>query len=99
MCKKVILLVVTFLVMVLLPCTEQIETQEELTIKSASTEHCNFEDLCSPLCACQCCTSQWLAANYILVTGISDTYSYLPEVISRNYEQLTISIWDPPRIV
>jgi hypothetical protein len=98
MYKGVLFIAIIFMSVVLLPCAEEIPDSNVLVVKQASHEHCDFGDLCSPLCTCQCCPSQWVGFSQIIVFNVNSSNIGLPQGFSSKYEQLVLSIWDPPKI-
>jgi len=93
---------VYLLALVVLPCNDTCGDQEHvtpLTISQAQDHHDAEKDVCSPLCACSCCSSQVIIpSSLVLITPT------LP--LKRDFSEYTVihdmgpqySIWQPPRL-
>jgi len=90
------------LALVILPCNDTCGMDEHstpLTISQAQDYHDADNDICSPLCACSCCSSHVIIpSSLVLITpGF---------FVKRDFSEYTViqdmrpqySIWQPPRL-
>lgn len=86
-----------------LPCADmgEIVSNNKVAINNESSHHHN-NDVCSPLCVCNCCGSQGFVYNAIynynfftVKTLIDKTIPGYKSILTCNYFG---SIWQPPQI-
>jgi len=93
------------LVLPALPCEDDAETanackaKTEIVKQTGPQEGQEHNDSCSPFCHCTCCAcfsiNHFFAGSTFLIFPDTKAYiSYLPE----NINEVSYSIWQPPKI-
>jgi len=90
------------LVQSILPCADatEVANKAKTTVSKAASQQLPQRDDCTPFCHCSCCASfavvQFTAEVKapVAVTNIQETVH-----IPSNIIQVTLPIWQPPRLV
>ena len=90
---------ITFLLLIVFPCTEDNINVDSLSYKESPAEHSSCDDDCSPVCTCQCCPSQWIASDEFKIIPTISLISFYPELLAYGSGQFVIGIWDPPKFI
>lgn len=90
------------LALVVLPCNDTCIDSDHitpLTVSQAQDHHDADEDVCSPLCACSCCSSQVIIPSaLVLISPDLPGKKDFSEYQVTQHLCLQYSIWQPPRL-
>jgi hypothetical protein len=95
-------MVMYLLTLVILPCNDTCAADEHstpLTMSQAQDDHNEDNDLCSPLCACSCCSSQIILQSCIMDFESAPFYKKdFSEYHVFMLNEPDYSIWQPPKL-
>ncbi len=92
----------TFMTMAFIPCADSCDIkthQNESSIKSAQDHHEEHSDMCSPLCSCECCSTQITIFKSTSITFLPNSYQELYLIFKQPFvSSFHSAIWQPPKI-
>ncbi|MBC7417605.1 MAG: hypothetical protein H7325_05585 [Pedobacter sp.] len=85
------------------PCADNFSVKENLhteTVDKTVNHQDQSQDECSPFCGCACCSVRAIAKNsntfafHLQINSTKDTEKIIAQPID-----ITVSIWQPPKLV
>jgi len=102
--RKIIagLLAIYMLALVFMPCKDSCDSEQHhaiTTIQSAQEHHEAENDICSPFCTCNCCSTSVVVSSAVAITTFFPPADKdFPVYNAPFFSSITADHWQPPKL-